>query len=103
MEVIDFQAPSPSFTSSAFSVWRYPRKRGAACGSCFRIAWRYWSSEDFKQARSQVAPSAGSAAADTTARTQERRIRDSPRTIVLQISARWALDRFREVLLKPGG
>src|SRR5437016_4039957 len=68
MPVIDFHAPSPSFVKIAFSVWRYPRNSGAALGSCFTIAFRYWSSVVFKHARSQSAAKTGTAANAATAR-----------------------------------
>src|SRR5947208_2475108 len=41
----------------------------------FRMACRYWSSDDFRQARSQVAPSAGITSAKAAVRMQDKRIR----------------------------
>src|SRR6186997_2816976 len=45
--------PSPSGTTTAFSVCRKPANRGAADGLCIVMAVMYCSSAVFKQARSQ--------------------------------------------------
>src|SRR5262245_21504097 len=53
-----FHMPEPSFTTVAFSVCRNPANNGAADGSCLTTAFRYWSSDGFKHARSHCAAAA---------------------------------------------
>src|SRR5258708_1081373 len=49
-----FQNPSPAFTPWAFAVDLMASESGAALGSCFTTAARYWSITPSRQARLQL-------------------------------------------------